>query len=307
MRSHFTLSSRSIEFVPPSAKKTNRGSHFKIGSRAVIACAVTGTTAMLTGICSAQVAADSASNPTYAAGWSAGQNGGYGFGAWSFDGTVSPGGLANPGAQQEMSSSSPLGTAWTMFNLGTAPPSGISDVGRAITEPGGLQVGQSFETVIENPVGYNFYGGFDILFTDGTDNNAAGNNAAAIRVSEFNYYTSYPDWNVNDANTGTTTPLSSLTTAVSGMELDLTLTSATAYSLTLTPLSDPGDAYTQTGTYAGPIDYVNYRLYDGASSGPTDTADNFEISNMQIVPDASSTAALLGLVSAGLLYLRGRK
>jgi hypothetical protein len=306
MRSHFIISSRTIEFVPPSAKKTNRGNHFKTGSRVAAVCAVSGAAAMLTGICSAQIAADNASNPTYAGGWAAGQNGGSGFGAWSFDGTVSPGtSTADPGAQQEITTSSPVGRAWTMFNLGSAPTSsGLSDTGRAITEPGGLQVGQTFQTVIDNPTRYHFFGGFDMLFTDGTDNNPAGDNTAAIRVGEFNY--GGQDWQINDSSGGTDTGLSSLTTGVAGMELDLTLTSATAYSLTLTPLNG-ATPYTQSGTYAGPIDYVNYRLYDGASSGPTDTANNYEIRSMDIVPDASPTAALLGLVSTGLLYLRRRK
>jgi len=260
---------------------------------------------MMTGVCSAQLALDRASNSTYSSGWSAGQNGGFGFGAWSFNGTANPSGTADPGAQQGMSSTSPLGTAWTMFNLGTAPPSGISDTGRAIN--GGLQVGQTFETVIENPTGYHFYGGFDILFNNATDNNGAGNNAAALRVSEFNYYTSYPYWNVNDSSGGRTTPLSSATTAVAGMRLDLTLTSATAYSLTLTPLSNPSGAYTQSGLYAGPINYVNFRLYDAQSSGLSDTADNFEISYMQVTVPEPSTLALLGLGCAGLVFLRRRK
>jgi hypothetical protein len=280
------------------------GSHFRLSRGAALACAVTGATAMLTGVCPAQLAFDQASNATYSGGWSAGQDGGYGFGAWSFDGTTSPGGTADPGAQQGMSSSSPVGTAWTMFNLGTAPPSGISDVGRSIT--GGLPIGRTFETVIQNPTGYHFYGGFDIMFLNGTDNNGAGNNAAALRVSEFNYYTSYPYWNINDSNGGTTSPLSSSTTAVAGMRLDLTLTSATAYSLTLTPLSNPSGAYTQTGAYAGPINYVNFRLYDGLSSGLTDTTDNFEISYMEVVPEPSALA-LIGLGSASLLFLRRRK
>src|SRR5665213_1277440 len=310
MRSHFTLSNRTVGFTPPSARKTNGGSHLKIGSRAVMTCAVYGATAMLTGICSAQIAADFATDPTYAGGWSAGQNGGSGFGAWSFNGTVDTNSVANPGGQQTMSSSSPIGTAWTMFNLGSEPAgSGISNTGRAITEAGGLQAGQTFETIIENPVGYHFFGGFDISFTGGPDNNPAGNNAAALRVSEFNYYSTFPFWNVNDSNGGTTTHLSSALTAVAGMKLDLTLTSTTAYSLTLTPLSSPSDAYTQSGVYAGPISYTHFRLYDGLSSGPDDTADNFEISSMGItsVPEPSTLALISGLSASGLLLLRRRK
>jgi hypothetical protein len=308
MRSHFTLSSRTIEFIPPSTRKTNKGSHFRIGSRAAIACAVSGATAMLTSICSGQIALDGATDPTYAGGWSAGQNGGSGFGAWSFSGTVAPvTGNPNPGAQQTISSSSPIGTAWTLFNLGSAPASsGLSDVGRAITAGGGLQSGQTFETVIENPTAYNFFGGFDILFNNATDNNLAGDNTAAIRVGVFNYGGS--NWSVNDSNGGTTSPLSASTTGVAGMKLDLTLTSATTYSITLTPLSNPLDAYTQSGDYAGPINYVNVRLFDGLSAGPNDTANNFEISGMSISPAPEPTSlALIGLGSAGLLFLRRHK
>ena len=62
-------------------------SHFRMSGGVAKACAVSGATAMLTGICSAQIAADYATNPTYSGGWSAGQNAGSGFGAWSFDGT----------------------------------------------------------------------------------------------------------------------------------------------------------------------------------------------------------------------------
>src|ERR1700690_4124932 len=104
-------------------------SHFRISSGTAMACAVSGATAMMTGVCSAQIAADYATNPTYSGGWAAGQNGGYGFGAWSFNGTDPV-----PGGQQGMSSSSPLGTAWTLFNLSST--SGISTAGRAISEPG---------------------------------------------------------------------------------------------------------------------------------------------------------------------------
>jgi len=310
MKSHFTLSGRIVEFTPPSVTKKNSGSRISIGSRTALALAVSGASAMLTGVCSAQIASDSATGSTYSGGWSAGQNGGTGFGAWSFDGTTSPGspGTADPGAQQTISSSSSVGTAWTLFNLGSEPAgSGISDVGRSITAGGGLQIGQQFQTVLQNPTAYHFFGGFDISFLNGTDNNPAGDNTSAIRAGVFNYGGN--NWGISDSGSGNSTTLSGSTTGAAGMVLSLTLTSATAYSLTLAPLGNPSDTYTYNGTYSGTINYVNYREYDGIgmSPGPNDTADNLEISSMSIVPEPSSFGLIGGLGATGLLFLRRRK
>src|SRR5574337_114018 len=84
-------------------------SHFR-ASNAALACAVSGAAAMMTGVCSAQyTAADYATDPAYAGGWSSGQNGGYGFNAWNLDGN-------GTGNTWTITTSSPLGTAWTMHN-----------------------------------------------------------------------------------------------------------------------------------------------------------------------------------------------
>ena len=93
------------------------------------------------------------------------------------------------------------------------------------------------------------------------------------------------------------------------MKLDFTLTSATTYSLTMTPLGGSASPYTQSGTLAngGPIDWIQYQLYNNASSGLNDTANNFEISSMIISVPEPSSLALIGLGSAALLYLRRRK
>jgi len=127
-------------------------SHFLPNPGAVTACAVAGAATLLHGTCSAQtlIAADYATNSTYATDWSAGQNGGYGFGPWSFDGTDT----TPPGQYQGMSTSSPLGTSWTLLTYDNQ--SGLANAGRAITEPGGLQPGQTLEMVLENPTGYHF-------------------------------------------------------------------------------------------------------------------------------------------------------
>jgi hypothetical protein len=110
-------------------------SHFSLNSLnkgAALACALAGTTAILSGNCSAAalIAADSATDPTYASGWSpsseydpsilGGQNGGYGFGPWTTYGTeaTSP----NEHALDRTSPYDPFGVAWTLYNPeGTQP------------------------------------------------------------------------------------------------------------------------------------------------------------------------------------------
>jgi hypothetical protein len=258
-------------------------SHFTLDRGVTAACAVVSTATLLSGTSSAQLfsAADYATNPIYAGGWSAGQNGGYGFGPWNFDATVDNNGNSDPGGQQEITTASALGTAWTLFNLGSAPAgAGISDVGRGI--PGGLEPGQTLEMFIQNPTAYNFYGGFDILFANATDNSPAGANNSELRLQVFNYFIT--NWKLDDGTGDTRTPLNSATDTAAGMKIDFTLTSTTNYSITLTPLSNPTAAYTQAGILASnlPINWINFRLYDGMSTGPSDTADNFEISSMTI-------------------------
>jgi hypothetical protein len=266
-----------------------------------MACAITGATAMMaTSVCSGQITAyDSASDPTYGSGWSAGQNGGYGFGAWSFNGTD-----PTPAGQYQGINTSPqIGTAWTLATYSSS--TGLANAGRAIN--GGLGVGQTFETVIQNPstsAGFYTYRGWDILFTSGTDNNAAGVNTAALRLSVFDYYNASQYWGINDAGSKHTT-LAGPTTAAQGVKIDLYLDSATTYSLTMTPLNG-ATPFTTQGTLAEPIDYVNFRSYNAVSGGLTDTANNLGISYMEVVPEPSAFA-LIGLGMSGLWIFRRRK
>jgi len=270
-------------------------SHF-LTSGTAMACALSAATAMMPGVCSGLTAADYATDPTYSGGWAAGQNGGYGFGAWSFNGTDP----TPAGVYQGMSSSSPIGTSWTLATH--SDTTGLANAGRAIT--GGLLPGQIFSTTIDNPTPSHFFRGFDILFTSGPDNNAGGNNTAALRASVFNYGST--TWGINDAGGSSSTGINQATVAAAGMRFDLTLTSATTYSLTLTPLNG-ATPYTHSGTLAGPISYVDFRLWDGASGGPNDTANNFGISYMTISVPETSTLAFVGLGFGGLLFFRRRK
>src|SRR5262249_38629945 len=89
--------------------------------------------ALASAVCySVPVASDVASNPVYDDGWQAGDNGGFGFGPWNFDGTATnnPAGgadLPDGGNQQAMddglksgaqtsSTFNDIGRAWTLFN-----------------------------------------------------------------------------------------------------------------------------------------------------------------------------------------------
>jgi hypothetical protein len=180
-----------------------------------------------------------------------------------------------------MSSAAAIGTAWTLFNLSST--AGISIVGRSMNGTNGLQPGQTFETVIQNPTTYTFYRGFDILFGNSTTNLPAGDNTSALRMLVFNYFSS--NWKAVD-NTGSTfIPLDSTIASPSGLKFDLTLLSTNKYSFTMTPLGNPSSAYTQTGTLTAgnlPINWITYRLWDGQSAGTNDTANNFFISSMTI-------------------------
>ena len=279
-----------------------------MSSSAAIACAVSSATAIMTGVCSGQVIAnDSASDPIYTSGWSAGQNGGTGFGAWSFNGTDP----TPAGTYQGISSSSSVGTAWTL--MANSSSSGLANAGRSIT--GGLTAGEMFQTIIQTPVNNNgggyTYRGFDILFTSGTDNNVGGDNTSALRLSVFDFYNSAMNWTINDGtHTGTAlhTGLSGLTTGASGMIVDLLVGSANAYTLTLAPESNPNSPYySYSGTLASSIDYVDFRNYNTASGGLNDTANNFGIGSMEVVVPEPSPLILSGLGAISFLLYRRRK
>src|SRR6266480_5079730 len=95
--------------------------------RRLAAATVVGSSTMFySAMCYAN-AFDVATDPVYADGWQAGDNGGTGFGAWSFNGTDP----TPAGTYQAMSSSSPIGTAWTLMTH--ANNTGLANAGRAIT------------------------------------------------------------------------------------------------------------------------------------------------------------------------------
>lgn len=256
-------------------------------------CAVAGATTLLNGNCSAQtlIAADYATNSTYAAGWVAGQNGGHGFGAWSMNGTEA----ASPieAAMDGTSPHDPFGVAWTLYNPegstpdAASPGSGcvndltgtdISRAGRALPN-GGLRPGDTFSTVISNPTCRKFYRGYTIILSTGSDNIAYGSVGQQVAVGTFEYFT-YGKWYTSHG--GTT--LFDTDTSTNGVRIDITLTSTNTYHAVMTPLGNAEMAYSVDGTCEnkgltdqGPVNWVTYQIYN--------TDSNFFPTNAPCGPD----------------------
>ena len=305
--------------------------HFSLKRGVAAACAVAGAATLLNGNCSAQnlIAADYATNATYAAGWTEvlgyndrGQNGGYGFGGWN----MSPAGQADPAAQHAIDHTSPydpFGAAWTLYNPhgltpntwpgdnspqptnstsyaaspGTCvnPPTGYAffgpggydnaQAGRAMPNGemydsglgyyvpvpgGGLQIGQTFSTVIANPSDRAPYGGYTIALENWPENRPSSHGDDVVAVGTFEYYGTLGRWYTTDTfgDYNSRPNIYDLDTTTNGMQIDITVTSASTYHLVLTPLGNPGNAFSEDGTFAhpGPIVWVTYELFNTDSN-----------------------------------------
>jgi hypothetical protein len=323
----------------------------RLAAGAVVAGATTFSSAM----CYAQAAYDDASDPAYAAGWTAGSNGGNGFTGWDFEGSYGPNpadlsmNISKYGGMQAIDSGSTLGgqgdsehnqigRAWTLFNplaynLGADnPPSqpnlfGNNDIARAgrgfdFPGPDHLRPGNTFSMVIDNPTESRFYGGYIIRFTHSPN---GGNSCfAGYQCGEFTaageitsrFSTGTFEFGGNNWFPGGTL---SPNDTNAGLQIDFTLTDWDSYSLTLTPLDNPGGAVTTTGSLdnngAGPINWVQVELFNTDSDFyeteiATRAETDFYIRQMSVtgvVPEPG-TGALLVLGGATLLGLiEGRR
>ena len=128
-----------------------------------------------------------------------------------------------------------------------------------------------------------------------------------VAAYTFEYF-SYGKWYVGDRTGDHGTSLFNTDTAAAGMELDVTLTSATSYHLSMTPLNNPANAYSLDGTLKtdDPIDWIQFQFYN--TTADSGLATDFYVSSITIseVPEPS-TLAFIGLGFAGLLFMRRRK
>jgi len=274
-------------------------SHFSLNQGVAVACAAAGATLMLSGNSPAQtfIAADYATNSTYAGEWSAGQNGGYGFGPWSMDYTSSS---PIQNAMDRTSPYNPFGVAWALYNpvapaigcpnppdTGGAFNGDLSRAGRALPNDG-LNVGQTFTTIIANPTERKFFRGYTIVLSNGGNNIQYGGAGTVVDVGTFDYFVPGGWYSTQTFHTGGTT-LFDTDTTTNGMQLDITVTSTNTYHLVMTPVGNPGMAYSEDATFKTnlPINWVTYQLYNTDSDfypavAPCAQRTDFYIKSMTI-------------------------
>jgi hypothetical protein len=235
-----------------------------------------------------------------------------------------------------------IGRAWDNGIVQYVHPNGsirasFPHVGRGLASP--LQVGQTLSMTIDNPTERVYYKGFQLFLRGGTggvngnhcnrDCSPTGNppsgppyiptnnSVERLRLQIFNFTNcagsqcdpSDPraQWLVA-GTTDTTTPITDVDSAAGGMRIDVTLTGVDTYSVTLTPLANPGGAFTVNGTMPNPgvpIDWIqltNFNEVASANAQPPSAATDFYISQMSVIPEPG-TFGLLVLGSGSLLSL----
>jgi hypothetical protein len=109
-------------------------------------------------------------------------------------------------------------------------------------------------------------------------------------------------WSINDAAGGQPTTLFDTDTAAAGSVFSVTRTGAEAYSAKMQPLGAAAP-FALSGTFktGSPIDWIEFTFFNTPTN--TTTATDFYISNMQIVPEPT-TSTLLAVGVGGALWGR---
>jgi len=134
----------------------------------------------------------------------------------------------------------------------------------------GLQVGQTFTTVIANPTDRAPYGGYTIALQSWPENRVNNHSEDVVAVGAFEYYGTLGRWFTTDTydDISSRPNIYDLDTTTNGMQIDITVTSTNTYHLVMTPLGNPGNAFSEDGTFAhpGPIVWVTYELFNTDSN-----------------------------------------
>jgi hypothetical protein len=245
---------------------------------------VAGSVAWSSAACYAQLAYDDATDPVYADGWTAGDNGGFGFTPWNFDN--------DPGAvgTTTIDSTSPfndLGAAW---RLATDPD--ITRAGRGFAP---LQTGQTLRMVVDNPTDQAFFKGYIIRLNTGGGNICYGGSPCTpgttpkerLGVYVFEYFT-YGNWLVSDlADDNRHSTLFDTDTAAGGVQIDVKITGPESYELTMDPRGAAA-TYTQSGslgnTGTGAVNWIEFLFFN--TPPDPNFATDFYIKSLEILGSA---------------------
>jgi hypothetical protein len=172
-----------------------------------------------------------------------------------------------------------IGKAWVLYNphapndADENPPSGATDIaraGRGFTF-GSLQPDHTLSIVIDNPSERRFFRGYTVRLINGGANGCfdghncstwtnPGEITSRLSIGTFEYSTD-GKWYATGAD-----PQLIDTDTSSGLRIDVTLTSADTYDLTMTPLANPDMAYMASGELGGTvgsvIDWIEVELYN---------------------------------------------
>jgi hypothetical protein len=185
---------------------------------------VVGATAFSSAMCYAQSAYDDASDGAYADGWQAGDNGGFGFTPWNWDGGYIYAGTnytynsplyaqVDDGLQNGTQFSNPhnaIGRSWAI-GASMQPNEGAIHIGRGFAP---LNIGQTLTVVFDNPNFSPFFKGYFVRLngdSGGTNGNICnlgygcshpnfpdGYPVGMNNLSRFEYF-NYGQWNLYDA------------------------------------------------------------------------------------------------------------
>jgi hypothetical protein len=275
-------------------------------------------------MCHAQIAFDSASDPVYADGWQAGDNGGFGFTPWNFDSAyywpIANGGdgvwypyntefhAIDDGLKAGTQYSNPfnnIGKAWAVGSVQYLhEPSGemrgsFPRVGRGF-DP--LQIGQTLKVTIDNPTERLFYKGYFIRLNGGTGGmngnicNGAGVSctpnapqpAPKMHFQTFEFSTD-GQWSVQDSASADT-GLFDVDTAEAGAVFSVTRTGEDTYDVVMDPLGS-APSFMASRTFASPgvpIDWIELTFFNTSTDTgtPPTIATDFYISSIEITGPA---------------------
>ncbi len=236
------------------------------------------------------IASDAASNYTS---WTNGSTGGTGYSAWTLTGSSSSGFFIGSSTVNDNGNALPAGdtsdidTGTPSKSWGLYANNGASATASRTFSAGAMQVGDSFSIAFDN-------GNVD---TPGSDYVTLVSSAGSS-ILTFGFNGGANDYFYSDAtNSGASTGVGF---TYFGLNLTYTLTSATAYSLAITPIGSSATTTTLTGTFSGSI--AGFQAVDlNAGSGD---GNNFYINSPVLTAPAGAAVpvpASFGLLLAGAL------